>query len=158
MKCWILKHNMMTRCWSPKHKMQTFERTVFNESLKVYELHLIGALSVHPLAEWKPRHITNLWAGPIIFGLIILKSTQRLGAYGGQISPRSTRRQEGLARGFGPVISQGHPFVGKGRTTGGMGRHGKEADSGPNRPSDSSAIHSVRSTFPRAVPLNIGTD
>jgi hypothetical protein len=30
---------------------------------------------------------------------------------GEQISPGSTRRQEGLARGLGPVTSQGHPFV-----------------------------------------------
>jgi hypothetical protein len=37
-----------------------------------------------------------------------------------QISPRSTRRLEGLAKGFGPIISQGHPFVGQGGTAGGM--------------------------------------
>jgi hypothetical protein len=46
--------------------------------------------------------------------------------FGGQISPESTRRQEGLRRGFGPVISQGHPFVGQGRTTGGMGSEGRK--------------------------------
>jgi hypothetical protein len=34
---------------------------------------------------------------------------------GGQISPGSTRRQEGLAKGLGPIISQGHPFMGQGR-------------------------------------------
>jgi hypothetical protein len=85
----------------------------------------MGVPSVHPSAERKPCHITSLRARPRIFGLIISKSTQRLGACGGQISPGSTRRQEGLARGFGPVISQGHPFAGQGRTTGGMGRHGK---------------------------------
>jgi hypothetical protein len=62
--------------------------------------------------EWKPRHIINLQVGPRIFGLIISKSTQRLEACGGQISPGSTRRQEGLTRGFGPVTSHGHPFVG----------------------------------------------
>jgi hypothetical protein len=56
--------------------MKTFERTVLNKLLEVYELHPMGALSVHPLAEWKPRHITNLRAGPRIFGLIISKSTQ----------------------------------------------------------------------------------
>jgi hypothetical protein len=118
----------------------------------------MGALSVHPLAEWKPRHIINLRAEPRIFGLIISKSTQRLGACGGQISPGSTRRKEGLARGFGPVILQGHPFVGQERTTGGVGRHEKEADSGPSNPSNLSAIHSVHPTFPRAASLNIGTD
>jgi hypothetical protein len=67
--------------------MNTFEMTIFNESLKVYELHPMGALSVHPLAEWKPCHITNLRAGPRIFGLIISKSTQRLGACGVRYPP-----------------------------------------------------------------------
>jgi hypothetical protein len=33
---------------------------------------------------------------------------------GGQISPRSTRRLEGLAKDSGPITSQGHPFVGPG--------------------------------------------
>jgi hypothetical protein len=74
---------------------------------------------------------TNSRAGPRIFGLIILKSTQRLGACGGQISSGSTRRQECLVKGFGPIISQGHPFVGQGRTAGGMGRREEEADSSP---------------------------
>jgi hypothetical protein len=106
----------------------------------------MGAPSVHPSAEWKPCHITNIRAGPRIFGLIISKSTQRLGACGGEISPGSTRRQEGLARGYGPVTSQGHPFVGRDRTTRGVGRHEKEADSGPSNPSDSSAIRSAHPT------------
>jgi hypothetical protein len=34
----------------------------------------------------------------------------------GQISPGSTRRLEGLAKDSGPIISQGHPFVGQGRS------------------------------------------
>jgi hypothetical protein len=100
----------MTKRWFPKHKMKTFEWIIFKNPLKAWELHPMGAPSVHPSAEWKPCHITNLRAGPRIFGLIISKSTQRLGACGGQISPGSTRRQEGLARGFGLVTSQGHPF------------------------------------------------
>jgi hypothetical protein len=29
---------------------------------------------------------------------------------------------EGLAKGFGPIILSGHPFVGQGRTAGRMGR------------------------------------
>jgi hypothetical protein len=118
----------------------------------------MGAILVHPLAEWKPRHITNTRAGPRIFGLIISKSTQILGACGGQISPGPTRRQEGLARGSWPIFSQGHAFVGQERTTGGVGRHGKEANSGSSNPSDLSAIHSVYPTFPHAASLNIGTD
>jgi hypothetical protein len=77
---------------------------------------------------------------------------------GVQISPWSTRRQEGLSRGFGPVTSQGHPFVGQDRTTGGVGRPEKEADSGPGNPSDSCAIRSAHPTFPRAAPLNVRAD
>jgi hypothetical protein len=90
--------------------------------------------------------------GPRIFGLIISKSTQRLEACGGQISPRSIRRQEGLARGFGPIISQGYPFMGQGRTAGGMGLCEEEVDSGPGGSLDLSAIHSADPTFPCAAP------
>jgi hypothetical protein len=80
---------------------------------------------------WSAHHqnenqATELQAGPRIFGLIISKSTQRLGACGGRISPGSTRRQEGLAKGFGPIVLRGHPFVGHGRTAGGLGDAGKE--------------------------------
>jgi hypothetical protein len=117
----------------------------------------MGALSVHPLAEWKPRHIINLRARPRIFWLIISKLTQRLGACGGQISPGSTRRQEGLTRGFGPVTMQGHPFVGQEKTTSRVGQHEKGADSSPNNPSDVNAILSVHPIFPRTTPLNIET-
>jgi hypothetical protein len=97
-------------------------------------------------------------AGPRIFGLIISKSTQRLGACGGQISPGSTRRQEGLAKGFEPIISPDHPFVGQGRTDGGMGRREEEADSGPGGSLDLSAIHSADPTFPRRATLNVGAN
>jgi IS30 family transposase len=34
---------------------------------------------------------------------------------GGQISPGPTRSLEDLAKGLGPIVSQGHPFVGLGR-------------------------------------------
>jgi hypothetical protein len=68
-----------------------------------------GVFSKRPLPKSKTQ------VGPRIFGLIISKSTQRLGACGGQISPGFTRRLEGLAKGFGPIISQGHPFMGQGR-------------------------------------------
>jgi hypothetical protein len=77
---------------------------------------------------------------------------------GGQISPESTRRQEGLARGLGPVTSQGHPFVCQVRTTGRVGRHEKEADSDLGNPSDSCAICSAHPTFPHTAPLNIGAE
>jgi hypothetical protein len=75
---------------------------------------LTSVFSKRPLPKIKTQ------AGPRIFGPIISKSTQRLGACGGQISLGSTRRLEGLAKGFGSIISQGHPFVGQGGTAGGM--------------------------------------
>jgi hypothetical protein len=75
----------------------------------------------------------------------------------GDTYPRSTRRQEGLARGLGPATSQGHPFVGRVRITGGMDRPEKEADSGLGDPSHSCAIRSTHPTFPR-TPLNIEAD
>jgi hypothetical protein len=77
---------------------------------------------------------------------------------GDKYPPRSTRRQEGLARGFGPVTSQGHPFVGQDRTTGGVGQPEKEAESGLGNSLDSRAIRSVHPTFPHVAPLNIGAD
>jgi hypothetical protein len=46
---------------------------------------------------------------------LITKTLKKRPKVWGQISPRSTRRQEGLAKGLGPIISQGHPFVGQGR-------------------------------------------
>jgi hypothetical protein len=101
---------------------------------------------------------TDSRAGPRIFGLIISKSTQRLGACGGQIYPGSTRRQKGLARGFKPAISLDRPFVGQEETTGGMGRREKEAYSGPSGSLDLSAIHSADLTFPRTATLNIGAN
>jgi hypothetical protein len=42
---------------------------------------------------------------------------------------------EGLAGGLGPVTSQGHPFVGRARATGGMGQPEKLTDSSPGNPS-----------------------
>jgi hypothetical protein len=72
-------------------------------------------------------------------------------ACGGQRSPGSTRRQEGLAKDFGLVILQSHHFVGQGRTAGGMGRR-KEAHLGPggsldlkNRPPHQSDFPAQRS-------------
>jgi hypothetical protein len=98
---------------------------------------------------------TELQAGPRIFGLIISKSTQILGACGGCISPGSTRRQEGLTKGFGPVGSQGHPFMGHGRTAGGMSRRREGTDLGPGGSLDLNIIHM---TFLRGTTLNDRTD
>jgi hypothetical protein len=68
------------------------------------------------------------------------KINSKIGGLWGTYIPRSTRRQKGLARGFRHVISLGHPFVGQEGTAGGVGRHEKEADSGPSNLLDLSAI------------------
>jgi hypothetical protein len=52
---------------------------------------------------------------------------------------------------FGPIILQGHPFVGQGRTASGMGRREEEVDSGPGGSWDLSAIHSADPFFPRST-------
>jgi hypothetical protein len=118
----------------------------------------MGALSVHPLAEWKPCHIINLRAGPRIFGLIISKSTQRLGLVWDRYPPTPLEGKKASRGALGLLPRKATPFVGRERTTGGVGRHEKEADLGPSNPSDLSAIHSVLPTFPHAASLNIGTD
>jgi hypothetical protein len=50
----------------------------------------------------------------VVYWDLACRSTIASLTCGGQISPGSTRRQEGLAKGFGPIISPGHPFVGQG--------------------------------------------
>jgi hypothetical protein len=73
----------------------------------------------------------------------------RVGGCGGQISPGSTRRQEGLVKGLRPIISQGHPFVGQGRN---VWRNGSAQDwinSSPGSPMNSSIIHSSDPILPR---------
>jgi hypothetical protein len=99
------------------NQRRTTEDCFSLKPLRVQKQHSTGAPPKRSSPKWKskPR------AGPKIFGLIISKSTQRLGACGRQISPRSIRRLEGLANSFGLTASQGHPFVGQGRTAGRMG-------------------------------------
>jgi hypothetical protein len=101
-----------------------------------------GVFSKRPLPKLKPQ------AGPRIFGPIISKSTQRLGACGGQISPGSTRRLEGLTKGFGPIISQGHPFVGQGRNCWWNGLTQDWIDSGVDGSLDLSIIRSIDLILP----------
>jgi hypothetical protein len=69
---------------------------------------------------------------------------------GGQISPGSTRRQEGLAKGPRPIISQGHPFVGQGRNFRKVGSTRDRINSSPCGSPNSSAI---RNSDP-ILPLN----
>jgi hypothetical protein len=85
-------------------------------------------------------------------------NTDVLGYCGGRISPESTRRQKGPAKGFGPIVSQGRSFVGRGRIAGRMGQRWEGADSGLVGLLDLSDIHSTNPTFPRGMTLNNGTD
>jgi hypothetical protein len=54
-------------------------------------------------------------------------------------------------KGFGPIVSQGRPFVGQGRTAGGIGQHKEEADLGPGGSLDLSIIHSTDPILPRST-------
>jgi hypothetical protein len=101
------------------YQRRTTEDCFLLKSFRVQKQHSTDEFPKRSSPKWKSKP----QAGPRIFGLIISKSTQRLGACGGHISPRSTRRLEGLANGFELTILQGHPFVGQGRTAGGIGRH-----------------------------------
>jgi hypothetical protein len=73
------------------------------------------------------------------------------GYCGGQISPRSTRRLEDLAKGFGPNISQGHPYVGLGRNVRRSGSAQDRINSSPDGPTDLSDIHDSDPTFPHDI-------
>jgi hypothetical protein len=73
------------------------------------------------------------------------------GGCGGQISPGSTRRLEDLAKGSGPNVSQGHPFVGLGRDARQSGSIQDRINSSSDSPTDSSNIHSSSPTFPRYI-------
>jgi hypothetical protein len=73
------------------------------------------------------------------------------GQCGGQISPGSTRRLEGLAKGFGPIISQGHPFVGQGRICRWNGLTQEWIDLGPDSSLDLSIIRSIDLILPRST-------
>jgi hypothetical protein len=70
---------------------------------------------------------------------------------GGQISPGSTRRQEGLAKGLGPIISQGHPFMGQGRNVWQNGSTQERIDSSPCGSLNSNVIHSSDSILPSSA-------
>jgi hypothetical protein len=87
-------------------------------------------------------------AGPRIFGPIISKSTQRLGLVGDRYPPGPL---EGLAKGFGPIISQGHPFVGQGRNRWRNGLTQDWIDSSLDGSLDLSIIHSIDLTLPRST-------
>ena len=95
--------------------------------------------------------ITNRKLDLESLGRLFPKSTQRLGACGRQISPGSTRRLEGLAKGFEPIISQGHPFVGQGRNCWRNGLTQDWMDSGPDDSLDLSVIHSIDLILPRSA-------
>jgi hypothetical protein len=75
----------------------------------------------------------------------------RLHTCGGQISLGSTRRLEGLAKGFGPITSQGHPFVGQGRSRRRNGLTQDWIDSSPDGSLGLSIIHSVDPILPHSA-------
>jgi hypothetical protein len=95
--------------------------------------------------------ITNRKLDLESLGRLFPKSTQRMGACGGQISPGSTRRLEGLAKGFGPIISQSHPFMGQGRNCWWNGLKQDWIDLGPDGSLDLSIIHSIDLILPRSA-------
>jgi hypothetical protein len=81
----------------------------------------------------------------------LVQASKTVDGCGGQISPGSTRRLEDLAKGSGPDVSQGHPFVGQGRDARRSGSTQDRINSSSDGPTDSSNIHSSNPTFPRCV-------
>jgi hypothetical protein len=69
----------------------------------------------------------------------------------GQISPGSTRRLEDLAKGLGPIVSQGHPFVGLGRNVWQSRSTQDWINSSPGSPMNLSIIHNSDPILPRCA-------
>jgi hypothetical protein len=94
----------------------------------------------------------SVWScsGWTFFSACVLPPYMYLAVYycGGQISPGSTRRLEGLAKGFGPIISQSHPFVGQRRNCWRNGPTQDWIDSGPDDSLDLSIIRSFDPILP----------
>jgi hypothetical protein len=67
---------------------------------------------------------------------------------GGQISPGSTRRLEGLAKDSRPIISQGHSFMGQGRNHWKNGSTQDWINSSPGGSMDLNVIRSIDPTLP----------
>jgi hypothetical protein len=122
------------------------QKIVFTESLRVQKQRLDRPISKAFLIK-----IKKLQAGPRIFGPITSKSTQRLGACGGRISPGSTGRLKDLAKGLGPNILQGHPFVGLGRDVWRSGLTQDWVNSSPDVPMNLSNDRSSDPTFPYSI-------
>jgi hypothetical protein len=111
-------------------------------------------------SEFRSNSLTDLFsrhqnqklqAGPRIFGLFISKSTQRLGACGGQISLGSIGRPNDLAKGLGPNSSQGHSFMGLGRDVRWSGLTQDWINARPDDPINLSSNHGDDPTFPNSV-------
>jgi hypothetical protein len=75
------------------------------------------------------------------------------GQCGGQISPGSTRRLKGLAKGLGPNSSQGHPFVGLGRDVWRDRLTQDWINTSPDGPMDLNNNRNIDPTFPRSALL-----
>jgi hypothetical protein len=67
------------------------------------------------------------------------------------MSPGSTRRLEGLAEGFGPITSQGHPFVGQERNRWWNGLTQDWIGLSPDGSLGLSIIHSIDLILPRSA-------
>jgi hypothetical protein len=57
-KCWLPKHDLMTRRWSPKHRRRTFEGYFLTKSLRVWKQRSTGAPLEAPITkmEIKPQN------------------------------------------------------------------------------------------------------
>jgi hypothetical protein len=65
--------------------------------------------------------------------------------------PGSTGRLEGLAKGFGPIILQGHPFVGQGKDCWRNGLTQDWIDSGPDGSWDLRIIRIIDLVLPHST-------
>jgi hypothetical protein len=70
---------------------------------------------------------------------------------GGQISLGSTRRLEDLTKGLGPIVLQGHPFVGLGRNVWQSRSKQDWINSSPGSPINLSIIHYSDPILPRCA-------
>jgi hypothetical protein len=68
---------------------------------------------------------------------------------GDRYPPGPLKRLEGLVKGSGPVISQGHPFVGQGRNHSQNGSTQDWINSSPNGSMDSNVIRNIDLIPPR---------
>jgi hypothetical protein len=81
----------------------------------------------------------------------ILFMGAKLSPYRGTDIPGSTRRLESLTKGFGPITSQGHPFMGHGRNRWQNGLAQDWIDSSPDDSLGLSIIHIIDPILPHSA-------